>query len=56
MCFLITGFSNLFANESDDRRFVYRPSDSKTNWLRMIVNLNGNYLDGLYHLEGDGHN
>ena len=36
MCFSITGFSNLFTNESNDVMFVYLPSNSKyfyfVNW------------------------
>ena len=39
MCLSITGFSNLFTNESNDRNFVYYPSNSRANWLRMIMNL-----------------
>ena len=35
--FSITGFSNLFTNESTDRKFVYHPSNSEANWFRMIV-------------------
>ena len=31
MCVSIRGFSNLFTNESNDRRFVYRPPNSKAN-------------------------
>ena len=38
MCLSITGFSNLFTNESD-RKFVSHPSNSKANWFRMIVSL-----------------
>ena len=41
MCFSITGFSNLFANESIDKKFVYHLTNSKANWLRMTVNLIG---------------
>ena len=39
ICFSITGFSNLFASESNEIKFVYHPSNSKANWFRMIANL-----------------
>ena len=35
----MTEFSNLFTNESNDKKFVYRPSNSEANWCRVIVNL-----------------
>ena len=39
LCFSITGISNLFTNEPNDRKFVHNPPISEANWFRMIVNL-----------------
>ena len=36
---LLWGSSNLFMNESNDRKLVYHPSNSEVNWFGMIVNL-----------------
>ena len=52
------GFPNLLTNLSNDRKFVYHPSNSNANWFRMqyseLDHLD-NCPDG-YSIEGDGSN